>query len=379
MTEATIRLSQQEHTVSVTKMVCDDSIVFELFDKTPAAEREEMLAAVLHIGALAMVEDRVQHLISATEKELFPKLEGFKRMFERRKLEFETTTQKGQKAEVDIVDELNEYIQANGWNDLAAGSGTIKGALPRNKTGDVLCVLEFNRETGEGETQLGIEVKLDKSVALGNPALEDIFKSGESSAGGLKKSSFDTAWSQLLETRANRECPLALMVFDRHVAHQKVVEAVGDVAYLPGVPGFLVLVDSQAGDFHNLFIAYRIARQLALYYEQDDDAIDTHVLELIVARIIHYLGSAQKVCDLVKKNTEATVKATVKMNQEVQKEMSRLVHLANFSQDYLRRFLEQKTLSAKDLTEFYYAADAKLAWKADCSALEEEIKGWVGD
>ena len=29
-------------------------------------------------------------------------------------------------------------------------------------------------------------------------------------------------------------------------------------------------------------------------------------LERIVARIIHYLGSAQKVCDLVKKNTTAT-------------------------------------------------------------------------
>jgi hypothetical protein len=372
MTDATIVLNQKDHTVSVSKLTCDDSLVFELFDDTPAGEREDMLAAVLHIGALAMLEDRIQHLITATEKELFPKLEGLKRMFERRKLEFETTAQKGDKAEVDIVETLNEYIQANGWADLATGSGTMKGALPRNKTGDVLCVLEFNQETQEGQTQLGIEVKLDKSVALGDPRVEGIFKAGESSAGGLKKSSFDTAWSQLLETRANRECPLSLIVFDRQVAHKTILDKVDDVAFLPGVPGFLVVVDSQAGDFRNLFIAYRIARELALYYGQEEGAIDVHVLELMIGRIIYYLGSAQKVCDLVKKNTQATVK----MNREVQKEMSKLVHLANFTQDYLSRFLEQKTLSAKDLTEFYYAADAKLSWKADCEALESEIKAW---
>jgi len=372
MTKTTIRLSQKDRTVSFSNLTSDDPLVFELFDKTPAGKREDMLGAVLHIGALAMLEDRISHLISATEKKVFTELEGFKRLFERQQVEFEKTTQKGHKAEVDIVEELNRYIESNGWSDLAAGSGTIKGALPRNKTGDVLCVLELNRETGEGQTQLGIEVKLDKSVGLGNPVLEDVFKGGESSAGGLKKSSFDTAWSQLLETRANRDCPLALMVFDRHVAHSKVVEAVGDIAYLPGVPGFVVLVDSQAGNFDNLFIAYRIARELALYYEQDDDAIDVQLLELIVGRIIYYLGSAQKICDLVKKNTQATVK----MNREVQKEMSRLVHLANFSQDYLRKFLEQKTLSAKDLTEFYYAADAKQSWKAEGAALEDEIKAW---
>ena len=372
MSDAKIRLSQSDKTVSVTKLVSHDSILFELMDKTPAGERTEMLNSVLHIGALAMLEDRIQHLISATERELFPKLEGFKRMFERKKLEFETTTQKGDKAEVDIVATLNDYIGEQGWSDVAQASGTLKGSLPRNKTGDVFCVLELDPETDEGQTQLAIEVKFDKAVALGDPMVQDVFKSAETNSGGLKKSAFDTAWSQLLETRANRDCPFSLIVFDKGVAHASVLKKVNDVCFLPGVPGFLVVVDSQSGDYRNLFVAYHIARDLALYAPREEGQIDAGLLELMVGRIIQYLGSAKKVCDLVEKNTAATVK----MNKEVHKEMSRLVHLAQFTQDYLKKFLEQKTLTAKDLTEFYYAADAKVAWKQDAADLEKVIEEW---
>ena len=64
------------------------------------------------------------------------------------------------------------------------------------------------------------------------------------------------------------------------------------------------------------------------------------------------------------------------MNREVQKELGVLVHLAEFSQAYLSKFLKEKTLSAKDLTEFYYAAEAKVSWRTDNETLEQEIKAW---
>ncbi len=162
------------------------------------------------------------------------------------------------------------------------------------------------------------------------------------------------------------------MVFDRQIAHPSVLEAVDNVAFFPGIPGFIVIVDSQNGDHRNLLIAYRIARELALYHQRSAEELDVEILELLVARIIHYLSSAKKVSELLEKHT----KATIKMNQDVQKEMGKLVHLADFSQAYLRRFLEQKTLSAKDLTEFYYAAEAKVAWRKDNDFLVEEIKSW---
>ena len=373
-TTARIKLSQQDHTVTIDKLVTDDSMVFEVFDDASAAEYEEVLAAMLHIGALAMAEDRIHHLIDATEAELFPKLARFRRIFEKRKAEFENTTQKGTKAEVDIVEVLNDYIKAQGWTDFAEGSGTTKGALDRNKTGDVLCTLEFSEERGEGTCQLGIEVKFDKGVALGAPADTDVFKGNDQLSGSLKKSNFDTAWSQLLETRANRDCPFAIIVFDREIAHKQVLDQVDDVGFFPGIPGFIAIVDSQKGDYRNLLLAYRIARDLALYHQRGDDEIDVKLLELMVGRIVQYSSSAKRVADLVRKNTDASIK----MNKEVQKEVSRLVHLSAFTQDYLRKFLQDKTLSAKDLTEFYYAAEAKVAWRKDGADLEEEIKRLQG-
>jgi hypothetical protein len=372
-TTAKIRLDQKAKTLSVDKLSTDDSILFELMDGTRASEREEMLAAVLHIGALAMQEDRIHSLIAATEKELFPKLERFKRMFEARKLEFEKTTQKGEKAEVDIVDVLNEYIEANGWSDHAEQSGKTKGAVAGNKTGDVLCVLEFDEDRAEGQARLAIEVKFDKSVDLGDPLVKDVFIAPDRLHGEIKRSGFDTAWSQLLETRANRDCPFSMIVVDQQIAHPTVLKAVRGVAFLPGIPGFVVVVDSQSGDYSNLLIAYRIARDLALYYRRGDDEIDVKLLETMIARIIHFLGSAKSVTELVKKNTAATVK----MNQAVQSQMSRLVHMAEFTQAYLRKFLQDKTLSAKDLTEFYYAAEAKVSWRQDTAELEAEIKSWT--
>ncbi|MEE2828838.1 MAG: hypothetical protein VX498_06600 [Myxococcota bacterium] len=372
MAEAKIRLSQKDKTVTIDKLSSDDPLVFEVFDDAAAADRPDLLASILHIGALALLDDRIDHLISSTERTVFPRLERLKRLFQKRQVEFETTTQKGETAEVNIVDVLNNYIEANGWKDLAQQSGTTKGVIAGNKTGDVLCTLEFGEDDSEGAARLAIEVKFDKAVALGNPLIQDVFKASDQLTGEIKKSGFDTAWSQLLETRANRDCPFSIIVFDRQVAHSTVLSAVKDVAFLPGVPGFLVVVDSQSGNYDNLTIAYRIARDLALYHQRDETELDAKILELIVARIIHYLGSAKKIAALVEKQTAAAIKT----NREVQKEMGKLVHLAEFSQDYLRKFLQDKTLSAKDLTEFYYAADAKVAWRADNESLEADIKAW---
>jgi hypothetical protein len=67
MSDAKIQRNQKEKTVRVANLVSHDSIFFELMDKTSAGERAEMLNSVLHVGALAMLEDRIQHLISATE------------------------------------------------------------------------------------------------------------------------------------------------------------------------------------------------------------------------------------------------------------------------------------------------------------------------
>ena len=368
-TTAKINLDHQKKSVVIDKLSTDSPMLYELFQGKKKGEYVETLEQVLHIGALALIEDRIHTLIDRTGREIFPELERFKLMFQRHKVEFEQTTQKGEKAEVDIVRILNEFIADRGWSDLAQGSGTQKGAIARNKTGDVLCVLEFSEDEADGQTTLGIEVKIDKSVALGDPETENVLR-GQTQTGDVKKSNFDTAWSQLLETRANRECPLSIMVFDRDKLHTSIAKSVSDIAYLPGIPGFVVIIDTMKGDYRNLLVAYQIARDLVRYHHRTPETLDPQILELLVKRIIHFMGSARSVADLVQKHTDNTIK----MAKEVTKEVGRFIHLAEFTHTYLRRFLEDRTLSAKDMLEFYYATEAKGAWQADNEALEAQLK-----
>ena len=371
-TKAKINLDHKTKSVTIDKLSTQSPMVYELFNGRKKTEYVDTLEQVLHVGALALIEDRIHTLIDNTGRNVFPELERFKIMFQRQKVEFDQTTQKGEQAEVDIVRVLNEFIEDRGWPDLAQGSGTQKGALARNKTGDILCVVEFNESDEEGQSVLGIEVKIDKSVGLGDPDTENVLR-GLTQSGDVKKSNFDTAWSQLLETRANRECPFSIMVFDRDKMHPSIAKVVNDIAYLPGIPGFIVVIDTMKGDYGNLLVAYQIARDLARYHRRSPDELNPQILELLVKRIIHFLGSARKVADLVEKHT----KATLKMATDVNKEIGRFIHLAEFTHEYLRKFLEDKTLSAKDMLEFYYAADAKASWQDGNDALESELKGLI--
>lgn len=368
-TSAKINLDHQTKSVVMDKLSTDSPMLYELFLGKKKGDYVETLEQVLHIGALALVEDRIHTLIDRTGREVFPELERFKLMFQRHKVEFEKTTQKGEKAEVDIVRILNDFIAERGWSDLAQGSGTQKGAIARNKTGDVLCVLQFSEEDVDGQSTLGIEVKIDKSVGLGDPISENILR-GQTQTGDVKKSNFDTAWSQLLETRANRECPFSIMVFDRAKLHGTIAKSVDDIAYLPGIPGFLVIIDTMKGDYRNLLVAYQIARDLARYHQKAPEDIDPQILELLVKRIIHFMGSARTVADLVQKHTDSTIK----MAKDVTKEIGRFLHLAEFTHAYLQKFLEDRTLSAKDMLEFYYATEAKERWQGDNDALEAHLK-----
>ena len=84
----------------------DEGLVYDLFDSIGSAKYQETFKAMLHIGALAMMEDRIEHLIDSTEKDIFPQLERFKLHFKRRKTQFEETTKKGNIAEDEIVDRL---------------------------------------------------------------------------------------------------------------------------------------------------------------------------------------------------------------------------------------------------------------------------------
>lgn len=358
MGRKTIQVDKKNGTVNFPEFDSDDALVYDLFDSLGSDKYAETFRAMLHIGALAMMEDRISHLINSTEKEIFPQLERFKLHFERRKTQFEETAQKkGDIAEDDIVDVLNQYASDNKWTDNIVKSGAIKGNLSSakgpNKTGDVLATIEFTANdstTGLDTTTVGIEVKFEKSFTIGDPE-EFSVETGKAMDKGFKASDKKTAWSQLLETKANRDSPFSIIVFDDKLVSPKLRNEIGDVSYLPGIPGFMVIIDSQSGNFSNLLVTYKIAREMAIHHTRGNLDVDAGVIELIAKRIIHYLGDAEKVSKKVKAHADAAIK----MNKEVQQLLQHAISHAEYTEEFLQRYLTNKKLTAVDYAEFYFA------------------------
>jgi len=368
------------NTVKFPEYESEDPLVFELFNEASSDDYGGIYAQMMHIGALALMEDRIHYLISRTENETFEKLERFKLMFERRRIE-ESSTKKGDAAEVDVKVELEKYVNAQGWGENILKKGGASGSIKGNKTGDVVAVLPFTEavidfgktKKEDGEYNVGIEVKIDKSIKYGDPETEEVGKSKPDDKGeNIMGSDFDTAWSQLLETKLNRDSPFSIMVFDESATNASITKEVRDIRYLPGIPGFAVLIDKNAGRFQNLFIAYRMAREMAMYHLRDELSVEPQLLELIVKRIMHYLKDAEDVSNTVR----AHVTATVKMNSKVQRRLKHLIHHSEYMFEFLTEYLESKELDPRRLVELYYAhpvAEELRKVEGENKELEKEI------
>ena len=356
MAKEVIRCDKKKEIVNFPAFTSDDPLVYMLFKESKEPEYKEKFDAMLHIGALAMLESDVEHLIDSTGKKIFPKLERFKLMFETRRVQFEESTKKGDIAEGEIADLLGDFASDNGWDDEIVVSGRTKGKLepPKgmNKTGDVLATIEFTPKDGDAleDTIVGIEVKMEASFPFGDP--EDFsVETGKPWDKGFKASEKKTAWSQLLETKANRASPFSMIVLDSRLLSPSMTKAVKDVAYLPGIPGFVVIIDSQAGDFTNLLVTYKIARDMAIHHARGELDVDAQILELIVKRMLHYLGDAKVISTKVRSHAEAAVK----MNTDVQTLLVHAVQHAEYTEAFLKRYLTTKKLTDVDFAEFYFA------------------------
>jgi hypothetical protein len=262
-------------------------------------------------------------------------------IFEMKKELFYKTTMKGMMAEEDVAEYLNEFFKAKKWKDVAALTGSEAGLLPKNKTGDILCALEGS------DAKIALECKFDKSVKLGDIASKDVF---------IRKT--DTAWSQLIESNANRGTHISIMVFDISLIDGSILKITENVAFIPGV-GFIVVIDSQKGDYSNLGIAYTLARDIAINAKQLE--LDKDVLAMLITRILKDLQEIMKIRSLVQSNIDN--------NKAILQQLEKSILLMEFNQEYLMKFLKDGTLTQKDLLDFYMGEDVKERYKA----IEKEI------
>lgn len=334
---ALIKLNQKVKRVELSGFNLENEIVFNYFDKLPAAERDDKLLRAIYIGVLALMEDRLSAFLSKTQNELGTELESLKMMFDLKQELFYKTTMKGMLAEEEIADFLNNYFEEKKLKDIANLTGNAAGKLPKNKTGDIICEIDGNHDL-----RIAIECKFDKSVRLGDIEGKDIF---------IRRT--DTAWSQLLEAQANRDSKVSMIVFDRSLVDNSVLKQVENVGFIPGV-GFIVVIDSQRGDYTNLAVGYMLARDIAVNAKETD--LDKDMLSLLVTRIVKDLGEVLRIKSLVVQN--------ISNNQEILKQLEKSMLLMEFNQQYLSKFLSDGKLTKEDMLDFYMGEEVKERFKA---------------
>lgn len=327
-----VSLDQKSNRVEISSFEVENKILFEFFNKLSVNDRDEQFHKALYIGVLALMEDRLSSFLARTSNELGTELESLKLIFDMKRELFYRSSVKGILAEEDIADYLVDFLAKQKIADRVELTGNVAGTLHRNKTGDIVCHL--NNEDG---LRIAIECKFDKGIRLGDIQTKDVF---------TKRT--DTAWSQLLEAQANRDGKVGIIVFDLSLVDSSILAAVQDVRFIPAV-GFVVIVDSQKGDYKNLAIAYMLARDVALNSKGVE--LDKDILNLIVNRIIKDINEITSIKALVYSNIDNCKKILA----QIEKSML----LMEFSQKYLIKFLAEGTLSKEDLLDFYAGEEIK--------------------
>lgn len=339
-----IQLDQQSRTMKVDEFQVQNEVVFSYFDKIPTADRASQLTRALYIGVLALMENRISAFLAKTSNELGTELESLKLIFDLKKELFYSSAATGMVAEAEIAEFLADYLKKSNLKDHVELTGNSVGALPRNKTGDIVCRLE-----GRDDLTIVIECKFDKSIKLGEIADKDIFTKNS-----------DTAWSQLIEAAANRSARIPIIVFDKSKIDQKILNHVRELKYIPEI-GFISIVDSQAGDYRNLIIAYMLARDIVINSRKV--ALDEELLFLIIERIIHDLRNILEIKDMVEENIEH--------NKNIMKHIEKSILSMEFNHEYLINFLKEGTMSKKDLLEFYRGGDLRERFKSIEKQIDE--------
>ena len=341
-----MRIDHKLQRVQVDSFEISDELVYRYFDSLPEAEREAALLRAIRIGVLATMEDRFSAFLSKTTDDLGVQLENLKLLFDMKQEVFHKTAIKGVAAENDILDFLEEYIERNHLGDVVSLTGTSKGLLKNNKTGDIMAFVG-----GESSgRKVAIECKFDKSIELGDIDSPDI-----------ASNKYDTAWSQLLEATVNRDANASIIVFDKTLADASIQRAVDGVTYVDGI-GFICIIDYEASDYQNLAVAYNLARGLAL--RKDGKNVEVEFVNMLIQRLLKDIRDVQSI--------ETLVKTNIKNNQQILKNIEKSLLSIEFDQKYLAKYLEDGYLNKADLLEFYQREEIRAKYKLIAKEIEAE-------
>ena len=338
-----VSLNKELKCIELSNTLCiNNEIVFNYFANIPDVQKDETFFRALYIGVLALMEDRFSAFLANTSNELGTQLENLKIIFDMKKeIFYKTAQEKGAIAESGIEIFLKEYLEQRNIKDEVISTGNTTGTIKRNKTGDFVCKLDGS------DKKIVIECKFNKKTTLGGIDTKEVLKKNQ-----------DTAWDQLLEASVNRDAQVAIIVFDRELVNSTILNFTDGVGFIPGV-GFVVIVESQKNDYSNLFIAYSLARDIAMHSKNVD--YKDEMLALLVRRILSDIKQLFQIKGLVETN--------IKNNKSILEKMEQSMLKISFTNEYLNKFLEDGIMTKEDLYAFFEGDEVRKKYKK----IEDEI------
>lgn len=367
-----INLNDEENSIQIGSTFELHPSVYGWFSDTKsvkAADRASYITKALNTGLLALWQGRVSHALKQFKDEMQSELELVQMYTDSLQERLEKDNKYKTDQEGTVADALEAYIQEKKYSDTVEVTGT-DGEGDGNKTGDVLAVVKDGRKA----ENLGIEVKFATNYGLGDS------KAG-SGAGGRKntKANFrsvgDTAISQILETRSNRESRLAIFVVDEHL---NPLEG-PPVRFFPAYSGFIVKVDTLSHDFSALEICYEIARQMTLSTRSlegmDFDIIEFLLrdLALVLDRQNFLKDAGETILKQIVKSHNDNIKVVKEQVAQFDAELSALRTSIEKTTEVLKEFFKSGELNASEMFSTYVREQEGKEW----SSVKSERSSWT--
>jgi len=311
-----------------------DETLYQAFKNQSATRYDEYFEKALRLGVYGLEQETIAAFLGRAESELDASLEKLKLLYKMQNLR-EKGAAKGAIAEVELADVLQKYIDDAGWNDNITDTGSKVGSLPRRKVGDLTA------EIAGGAATLTIESKFDKSMAEGDTI--DLDTRGKKSADNEK-----TAHGQLLTALVNRAAQIAIIVFDADNCSAS-ISKLGDITFVPELPGFIVKVKRAQGDFANACLAYSIAREMALL---GADKVSGDHVNLAVKRMVRDLNVLASISSTLD-DIEGWAKSTIDSVETIRETIALTEKSLQDTQDKLKGALAGDKTTLEQWREFF--------------------------
>jgi len=331
----------------------------------------EVIAKAINVGLTAAQQGRIANSLNAVNNELKGEFALLEQFMETQQALFERDNKTKTDTEYVLRNWLREHADKTGSNDVFELSGTVSSDGTSNKTGDVQATIKH----GEEEFGLAIESKMAQKFTKGESTKR---QTGQRKLRGQG----DTAISQLIESRANRETPAALFVVDKALNPFPGP----DLEYFAEpIVGFIVRVDIANNDLTNLGIAYDIVREMIIAQRVVSEA-EFSVINFIVEELKNSLDRKKfiqsigaKVLDKVTDSHKRLVEDITNDMTVFDAELQALEDAIKYSHNALSRYIKDKTFTAETALEIYRQANAQtkydaavLAWGVSDDQSEED-------